>query len=134
MLDTGVKPHGARATMPGTDVIAAVRAAAAGALPALVHKIDAEGYYPESVLREFGRLGAFARHLPDRDGGTDLVTAIDAMAVAAEYCLSTSFCMWCQDALAWYIYASGNEALKTSVGAFLPTDWTMKKNEIQNAP
>ena len=101
---------------PSGDVVAAVRAAAARELPALVQKIDSEGYYPESVLREFGRLGAFAHHLPGGSDNVNLVTAINAMAAAGEYCLSTSFCMWCQDAFAWYIFASANETLKKDLG------------------
>ena len=81
-----------------------------------MQKIDAKGYYPETVMRELGRLGAFAHHLPGANAGIDLTAAIDAMAAAGEHCLSTSFCMWCQDALAWYIYASANHALKNSLG------------------
>jgi alkylation response protein AidB-like acyl-CoA dehydrogenase len=101
-------------------VVGAVRAIAARELAPIVRKIDAEGVYPETVLRAFGRAGAFAAHLPDFGppdfGAPDLVTAIRAMAAAGEHCLSTSFCMWCQDALGWYVYASANEALKTSLG------------------
>jgi alkylation response protein AidB-like acyl-CoA dehydrogenase len=96
-------------------VVAAVRAAAARDLPGLVQKIDSEGFYPESLLREFGRLGAFAQHVPDA-GNVNLGAAIDAMAAAGEHCLSTSFCMWCQDAFAWYIFASANDALKENLG------------------
>ena len=36
------------------------------------------------------------------------------MAAAGEHCLSTAFCMWCQDALGWYIFASGNDGLKAN--------------------
>ena len=117
MLDTGTLLRRDLAARPGADVVEAVRAAATRELPSLVHKIDAEGYYPESVMREFGRLGAYAHHLPGKGDAVDLVTSINAMAAAGEYCLSTSFCMWCQDALAWYIYASDNNALKQSIGA-----------------
>jgi alkylation response protein AidB-like acyl-CoA dehydrogenase len=101
---------------PAADVAAAVRAAAARELPGLVHKIDSEGHYPESALREFGRLGAFAQHLPDSSDNVNLLVAINAMAAAGEHCLSTSFCMWCQDAFAWYIFASANETLKKDLG------------------
>ena len=97
-------------------MVEAVRAAAARELSALVQKIDSEGYYPESVMREFGRLGAFAQHLPDSSDNVNLLAAINAMAAAGEYCLSTSFCMWCQDAFAWYIFASANETLKKDLG------------------
>ncbi len=102
---------------PAADVVEMVRDLSARQLAPIVRKIDAEGYYPEPVLRAFGRAGAFARHLPGQTpGGPDLVGAIRAMAAAGEYCLATSFCMWCQNALGWYIFASDNEALKASLG------------------
>jgi alkylation response protein AidB-like acyl-CoA dehydrogenase len=116
MLDTGTVMRSGTAAVPGADVVEAIRALSARELPSLVHKIDAEGYYPESVMRDLGRLGAYAHHLPGKSQNVDLVTAINAMAAAGEYCLSTSFCIWCQDALAWYIYASDNEALKSGIG------------------
>jgi alkylation response protein AidB-like acyl-CoA dehydrogenase len=116
MLDTGTLLRSEQAARSGADVVDAVRAAAARELPSLVQKIDVEGYYPESIMREFGRLGAYAHHLPGHSDSVDLVTSINAMAAAGEYCLSTSFCIWCQDALAWYIYASDNDTLKESIG------------------
>ncbi|MBI1200985.1 MAG: acyl-CoA dehydrogenase [Rhodopseudomonas sp.] len=102
---------------PGADVVEAVRVVSARELPSLVNQIDVEGYYPESVMREYGRLGAYAHHLPGATDNVDLLTSINAMAAAGEHCLSTSFCMWCQDALGWYIFASDNKALKIGVGA-----------------
>ena len=76
----------------------------------------------KSVMRAFGRAGAFARAPAAHDGGdVDLVTAIRAMAAAGEHCLSTSFCMWCQDALGWYIFASGNDELKAKLGQRVAT-------------
>jgi alkylation response protein AidB-like acyl-CoA dehydrogenase len=115
MLDTrgaigDSMPHGT-----GPTVLKAVRTIAARDLPPIVQRIDAEGYYPEDVLRALGAAGAYASHLP-HDGNADLVTAIRAMAIAGEYCLSTAFCMWCQDALAWYVHTSDNTGLKGSLG------------------
>jgi alkylation response protein AidB-like acyl-CoA dehydrogenase len=102
---------------PGLDVVETVRDLSSRELAPIVGKIDAEGHYPESVMRAFGRAGAFARHLPgETPGGPDLPAAIRAMAAAGEYCLSTSFCMWCQNTLGWYIFASDNEGLKASLG------------------
>jgi len=101
----------------GADVVETVRDLSARELAPLVARIDAEGLYPESVMRGFGRFGAFARHLPgETPGGPDLVAAIGAMAAAGEHCLSTAFCMWCQNALAWYIFASDNDDLKAALG------------------
>lgn len=84
----------------------------------LVPAIDAEGIYPEPVMRALGSVGAYTAHLRDVASGTpDLWTAIEAMSIAGEHCLSTSFCMWCQNALGWYIHLSDNEPLKADLGA-----------------
>ena len=118
MLETRVAVDGkVIAEVPQPDMVEAVRAIAVRELPSLVQMIDADGYYPESVMRAFGRAGAYSHHLPSsRASEPDLSAAIAAMAAAGEHCLSTSFCVWCQDALGWYIYASDNEALKDTLG------------------
>jgi alkylation response protein AidB-like acyl-CoA dehydrogenase len=116
----------------GADVVSTVRDLSTRELGPLVQKIDAEGFYPEDVMRAFGRAGAFAAHLPGADGGNDLVTAIRAMAAAGEHCLSTSFCIWCQDALAWYIYASDNDDLKTKLGKRVATGDALGGTALSN--
>lgn len=116
MLDVQSLMPGDAAVLPGADVVEAVRALSARELPSLVNRIDTEGYYPEDLMRAFGRLGAYAHHLPGHSPSLDLMTSINAMAAAGEHCLSTAFCMWCQDALAWYIYASDNDSLRTGIG------------------
>jgi alkylation response protein AidB-like acyl-CoA dehydrogenase len=98
------------------DMVDAVRSMCGRQLSPLVQKIDGEGIYPEAVMRELGRLGAFAHHLPGVGTSIDLNAAIGAMAATGEYCLSTSFCVWCQDAFVWYIFASANQDLKNSLG------------------
>ena len=115
MLDSLARVRDDTAAIGGDDVVAAVRALSTRELAPIVQKIDAEGHYPDAVMRAFGRAGAFGAHLPGANGA-NLVTAIRAMAAAGEHCLSTSFCMWCQDALAWYIFASANTALKETIG------------------
>jgi alkylation response protein AidB-like acyl-CoA dehydrogenase len=117
MLDRSATAKDHAYPAAGLDVVEMVRDLSSRELAPIVRKIDGEGHYPEAVIRAFGRAGAFARHLPgETPGGGDLVTAIRAMAAAGEYCLSTSFCMWCQNALAWYIFASDNTELKTGLG------------------
>jgi alkylation response protein AidB-like acyl-CoA dehydrogenase len=117
MLDRSVTARDHTYPAAGLDVVEAVRDLSSRELAPIVRKIDGEGHYPEAVLRAFGRAGAFACHLPgETPGGPDLVTAIRAMAAAGECCLSTSFCMWCQNALGWYIFASDNAELKTGLG------------------
>jgi alkylation response protein AidB-like acyl-CoA dehydrogenase len=117
MLDAHAIANGVAAHALNPEVVATVRDLCARELAPIVRKIDAEGYYPESIMRAFGRAGAFACHLPEKSKGrADLVSAIRAMAAAGEHCLSTAFCMWCQDALGWYIYASDNEGIKVRLG------------------
>jgi len=71
--------------------------------------IDQRGFYPETALRRLGQAGAFSRHIAnDADG---LTAAITAMSEVGETCLSTAFCMWCQDALVWYLDRSPNREL-----------------------
>jgi alkylation response protein AidB-like acyl-CoA dehydrogenase len=99
------------------DVVTAVRDVAKRMLAPVARRVDAEAFYPEAVIRAFGAAGAYAAHLPGFGTDIDLATAIHAMSAAGEHCLSTAFCMWCQDALGWYIFSSGNDALKRDVGS-----------------
>ena len=114
--------HEAEVSRPGgqtvDEMLALMRTIASRELAPIVRKIDADGLYPEDVMRSFGQAGAYERHLPN---GTapDLQASIQGMTIAGEHCLSTAFCMWCQSALAWYVYNSGNEALKQSIGGRL---------------
>lgn len=78
----------------------------------IVGEIDRDGVYPEAVLRGLGAHGAFAQHVAADASSPDLQAAIDAMSAAGTVCLSTAFCMWCQNALAWYIACSDNDGLK----------------------
>ncbi|WP_319531297.1 acyl-CoA dehydrogenase family protein [uncultured Cohaesibacter sp.] len=84
-------------------------------LSPIVRKIDDERVYPEEIMRAYGAAGAYATHIDGPDGNTDLTNALLAMARASEECLSTGFCVWCQDTLAWYISSSDNEYLKSHV-------------------
>jgi len=132
MLEQLARVADAPSPLRGADVVTAVRDLSTRELAPLVQKIDAEGYYPEDVMRAFGRAGAFSAHLPRTDGGGDLVTAIRAMTAAGEHCLSTSFCMWCQDALGWYIYSSGNDGLKSALGARVATGDVLGGTALSN--
>lgn len=78
-------------------------------------RIDEEKHYPASILRDLGGAGAYATHLAGPEAPCDLTHAIRAMARASEACISTGFCIWCQNALGWYIASSENDWLKTHV-------------------
>ena len=88
-----------------------VDAVAAQQLVPLVREID-EGLYPEDIMRAFGSAGAYGSHVsPEMDMGQ----TIQAISRAGEECISTAFCMWCQNALAWYVASSDNTALKATL-------------------
>jgi alkylation response protein AidB-like acyl-CoA dehydrogenase len=113
-------PNGALAVAASEveeKVLADARVIARRDLAPLVNSIDRDGVYPEAVLRAFGGAGAFASHVQDLTAGrSNLRTAIEATSIASEICLSTAFCMWCQNALACYIFTSANEELKLRLG------------------
>lgn len=94
---------------------AEVERVSAEMLAPLAHKIDDERIYPEDIMRAYGKAGAYGTHIGGIDGDVDLTTAVLAMARASEECLSTGFCLWAQDTLAWYIASSDNEHLKTEL-------------------
>lgn len=114
-------------------VIERARAIARTALAPLASVIDREAHYPAAILRDFGAAGAYRTHLPDPvTGAADLRTAIAAMSAASEHCLSTSFCMWCQSALAWYIGTSDNESLKQRLLSSVASGETLGGTGLSN--
>ena len=125
----------AEVQLPGERdaVVAAVREVARGELAPLVKKIDLEGVYPEGVLRRAGEAGAFRLHLRREHGGADdLYGAVEAMAALSEECLSTAFLAWCQDACAWYLDNTGNEALREARLAGVAGGATMGATGLSN--
>jgi alkylation response protein AidB-like acyl-CoA dehydrogenase len=133
MLDSQATLRDDGRSVVTTDVVEAARMLAARSLAPLVQKIDAEGFYPESIMRAFGQAGAFSSHLPGEAGEpVELLTAIRAMTAAGEHCLSTAFCMWCQNALVWYIFASRNTSLKASLGQRVATGDALGGTALSN--
>lgn len=100
------------ADAPSLSLADAVRSITRTDLTPMIGEIDRDGVYPEAVMRKLGATGAFAQHLPLGNAAFSLDAAIDVMGIVGEACLSTAFCMWCQDALGWYISNSSNEKLK----------------------
>ncbi|WP_321345450.1 acyl-CoA dehydrogenase family protein [Breoghania sp.] len=97
-----------------------------------VHDIDLSGVYPEGVMRDLGKAGAYAPHATMNGGTPDLESSIQAMSAVSEHCLSTGFCVWCQDALGWYIANSENETLKTTLGPKLLTGEALGGTGLSN--
>ncbi len=89
-----------------------VDAVASAQLMPKVREIDA-GLYPEDIMRAFGEAGAYGVHVSAP--AMDMGQTIQAIARAGEECISTAFCMWCQNALAWYIASSDNAALRSTL-------------------
>jgi len=102
-------------------------------LAPLVHDIDLKGHYPEGFMRALGTAGAYSAHAPmTGSGGFDIETAVRAMSAVSEHCLSTGFCVWCQDALAWYIANSDNATLKSTIGPKLVTGEALGGTGLSN--
>lgn len=99
-------PHGAPASPDP------VRTAVEAAITPDVERIDREGFYPTAGLRALGQAGAYAAHLSRHAGRPSLDAAITAMASVAETCMSTAFCVWCQDTCGWYLEQTENAALR----------------------
>lgn len=85
-------------------------------LAPLAARIDHEGFYPETIMRQLGRAGVYARHLTAfAPGPPDLGAAIADMGEVAARCMSTAFCVWCQDACGWYLENTDNTGLRAKL-------------------
>ncbi|MCS4533753.1 acyl-CoA dehydrogenase family protein [Neisseria montereyensis] len=80
----------------------------------LVEDIDRKGLYPESFLRELGKIGGFACVGSQEEGGSGLglATQIDVLREIGKACGATAFSAWCQAACAWYLHQTPNESVK----------------------
>ncbi len=102
-----------------SSMLGRVKAIVRSDLRPLAARIDEDGLYPAHVLKKLGLAGAFAQHHEDlgEDHAIDLKAAIRAMSSVAEACLSTAFCVWCQDAFGWYLQNSENLGLRARLQA-----------------
>ncbi|MHB8920046.1 MAG: acyl-CoA dehydrogenase family protein [Halothiobacillus sp.] len=101
---------------PDSLVLNQVRDVVRDQLAPLTVKID-EGHYPVEVLRALGEAGTFRQHLASHNGRNtfDVQTALAAMDVVSQECMSTGFMVWAQDVVCWYIEMSNNDHLKQTV-------------------
>ncbi|MGP5324803.1 acyl-CoA dehydrogenase family protein [Vreelandella titanicae] len=66
--------------------------------------IDRQGVYPAGFMSALGGAGGYQHHLPSQQpNGSNFSSAIDVMQAVSRECMSTGFCVWCQDALGWYL-------------------------------
>ncbi len=95
----------------GMDAIAVE----ARALAPLAAAIDRDGVYPAAQLRALGEAGAFGLHLAVHSalGKASLADAIEVMALVSTECMSSGFCVWCQDSAGWYLEQTENAGLRT---------------------
>ena len=73
-----------------------------------VQRIDHEGYYPESFMREYGEAGAF---YPVTEPG-NLYQAIENCSLVGQTCGSTAFSIWCHNTCLWYLTNTENTYLR----------------------
>lgn len=99
----------APSTSSSEAMLEAVRAVASGPLAAMVEEIDRLGTYPESVMRELGKVGAY-RAQTSLNGKSDFVAAIQAITEVSAVCGATGFMVWCQAACTLYMEQCGNPA------------------------
>lgn len=84
-------------------------------LAPLVERIDRQGLYPETWLRELGALGGLAALAGPQHGGSGLglATQIEVATAVGQTCGATAFILWCQGASAWYLRQSPHTAART---------------------
>ncbi len=82
-------------------------------LAPIVGTVDTEGFYPEAVLRELGRLGGFGSDKTIDDlPGVDLARQTGIITRVGRICGSTAFLVWCQSTCAWYLQHAPEAAVR----------------------
>ncbi|MEL6520597.1 MAG: acyl-CoA dehydrogenase family protein [Pseudomonadota bacterium] len=121
-------PATAALERPSKTMLEEVADIAALQLAPRVSEIDA-GAYPEDIMRAVGAAGAYGAHVGP--GPVTLTETIAGISTVAEQCISTAFCMWCQNALSWYIASSDNPAL-AELGAKVATGEVLGGTGLSN--
>ena len=111
-----------------------IRAIVARTIAPDLEKIDRHGFYPEAGLRELGAAGAFSAHLGAHTRGDrrSIAGAIRAMATVGETCMSTAFCVWCQDTCGWYLEQTPNVELRERLQPGIATGETLGGTGLSN--
>lgn len=91
-----------------SDPVPGVEALVRSTLAPQTVEIDRQGTYPAGFMHELGALGGYRQHLASAgargpSGPGDFGAAIRVMDAVSSECMSTGFCVWCQDALTWYL-------------------------------
>ena len=125
-----LEPCGA-APARGTD---AIRSVVAAVIAPSVDRIDRHGFYPEDGLRQLGAAGAFSAHLAGHTTlpRRSLAAAIAQMAAVGETCMSTAFCVWCQDTCGWYLEQTPNASLRERLQPGIADGMTLGGTGLSN--
>jgi alkylation response protein AidB-like acyl-CoA dehydrogenase len=106
----------------------------ARALAPLAAAIDKDGVYPGVQLKALGEAGAFSLHLARHSalGRPSLVDAIEAMALISASCMSSGFCVWCQDSAGWYLECTDNLGLRERLQPGIASGATLAGTGLSN--
>lgn len=133
-MDGGIGLINRRSTLTSGEARDAV-AAETASLVSLAAAIDQDGVYPEMQLRGLGEAGAYGLHLAAHSklGRPSLLDAIEAMAVVSATCMSSGFCVWCQDSAGWYLEQTENAELRTRLQPEIASGEVMAGTGLSNA-
>jgi alkylation response protein AidB-like acyl-CoA dehydrogenase len=133
-MDGGIGLISRRASLTSTEARDAV-AAETAALAGLAATIDQDGIYPGAQLRGLGDAGTYGLHLAAHSklGRPSLIDAIEAMAVVSATCMSSGFCVWCQDSAGWYLEQTENAALRAKLQPEIAAGAVMAGTGLSNA-
>jgi alkylation response protein AidB-like acyl-CoA dehydrogenase len=133
-MDGGIGLISRPGSLTSTEAREAV-AAETAALAGLAATIDQDGIYPGAQLRRLGDAGTYGLHLTAHSklGRSSLIDAIEAMAVVSATCMSSGFCVWCQDSAGWYLEQTENAALRAKLQPDIAAGTVMAGTGLSNA-
>ncbi|MFO7858306.1 MAG: acyl-CoA dehydrogenase family protein [Ectothiorhodospiraceae bacterium] len=79
--------------------------------------IDRQGVYPADFMHQLGALGGYRQHLASQraDGERDLGGAIRVIDAVSRECMSTGFCAWCHNTMAWYLEHADDPSVRDNL-------------------
>lgn len=93
--------------------------------------VDEEGFYPESIMRGLGKLGAFQfSKLNEKEA---LLKRLKLIEMSAKYCVSTSFLIWCHTTSISFIINSNNSYLKEKLLPLMENGQLLGGTGLSNA-
>lgn len=96
----------------------------------IVSSVDEGGLYPENVLKALGESGAF--QISGLSSDEALLKRIGLIELAAKYCVSTSFLIWCHTTAISFVLNSQNEYLTKDLLPLLETGSVLAGTGLSN--